>query len=167
MDTKQRWLQHYQLKDLPRSGWLRKGIETPESVAAHSWGLALLCMEFAPRVEPTLDVNKTLQLALVHDLPEVIVGDITPHDPISKQEKQQQEQHAAQHLLSDQMHELWKEYDSNTTRESQFVHAMDKIDMALQALVYAPQTNTSEFLASAKQKIPPDLDWIWYELDLP
>ena len=165
MNSQKRWLKNYQLKSLSRSGWLRKGIETPESVAAHSWGLALLCMEFAPRVEPTLDVNKTLQLALVHDLPEVIVGDITPHDSISKQEKQQQEQHAAQHLLSDQMHELWNHYRSVINPMTG--DAMDKIDMALQALVYAPQTNTSEFLASAKQKIPPDLNWIWYELDLP
>ena len=167
MNNKERWLKHYQLKSLPRSGWLRKGIETPESVAAHSWGLALLCLEYAPRVKPALNINRTLQLALVHDLPEVIVGDITPHDSISKKDKQQQEQQAAQHLLSDQMHELWKEYDEHATPESRFVHTMDKIDMALQALVYNPLTDTSEFIDSAKQKIPTDLVWIWYELDLP
>ena len=44
---------------------------------------------------------------------------------------------------------------------------MGKIDMALQALVYSSLTDTSEFIESAKRKIPSDLFWIWYELDLP
>ena len=167
MDNKQRWQQYYHLKSLPRSGWLRKGIDPVESVAAHSWGLALLCMEFAPRVEPPLNVKKTLQLALAHDLPEVIVGDITPHDGISVQEKHCREQAAAQSILTPQTYTLWREYDQNSSREAKFVHCMDKIDMALQATMYETQADTSEFIQSAWNKIPADWQWIWEALDLP
>ena len=81
------------MKHLDRAGWLRVGIENPESVAAHSWGLALLCLRLAPK---ELDLQRVLSIALVHDLPEVIAGDITPHDNISKKHKQKLELQAAQ-----------------------------------------------------------------------
>ena len=40
------------LKQIPRTGWVRSGIKAPESVAAHSWGMAVLAMELCP---PELD----------------------------------------------------------------------------------------------------------------
>ena len=55
------WQKAFELKSLPRAGWLRKGITHPESVAAHSWGLSMLCLEFAPRVHPPLDLEKGTQ----------------------------------------------------------------------------------------------------------
>lgn len=160
------WLKAFELKALPRAGWIRRGIEHPESVAAHSWGLAILCLEFAPRVQPTLNIEKVLKLALTHDVPEVLVGDITPHDGIPKVQKRAFEQHAAQTILNSNMLEWWEEYDRNDTPEALFVHAMDKIDMALQAMLYQNQTDTREFILSAWQKLPTELRWIWYELGI-
>jgi len=160
------WQTAYALKALPRTGWLRKDIELPESVAAHSWGLAMLCLEFAPRIEPPLDISRVLQLALVHDAPEAIVGDITPHDGITKVEKQQLEKMAASKMLAPHMFNLWIEYEENTTREAQFVHAMDKIDMALQASIYASEADTTEFIQSAWKKTPKEYHWIWTEINL-
>lgn len=141
------------LKSLPRAGWVRVGIEQPESVAAHSWGLAMLCMEWAPKSTVSLDITKVLQIALLHDLPEVIVGDITPHDNISKQEKHRLEEAAARQILPPHLYQLWKEYMLNQSPEAQFVHQMDKIDMAIQALVYEGQADTNEFVDSAHRKL--------------
>ena len=37
-----------QLKDIPRTVWIRAGGENPESVAAHSWGMAVLALRLCP-----------------------------------------------------------------------------------------------------------------------
>ena len=42
------------------------------------------------------------------------------------------------------MLEWWQEYENNDTLEARFVHAMDKIDMALQAMLYQNQANTED-----------------------
>ena len=73
-------LEMLELKQLSRTGWVRSGVENPESVAAHSWGMAVLALRLAPK---ELDTEKILSLCLVHDLPEVRVGDLTPHDDTS------------------------------------------------------------------------------------
>lgn len=56
-----------------------------ESVADHSWRMALLCMLFSE--EKNIDISKCMKFAIIHDLSEVIVGDITPRDDISAKEK--------------------------------------------------------------------------------
>ena len=65
------------LKDVIRSGWQRVGIESPESVASHSWGMSALALRLCPE---NLDLSKVLSLCIIHDIPEIIVGDLTPHD---------------------------------------------------------------------------------------
>jgi len=139
--------QAYLLKHLDRAGWLRIGIDHPESVAAHSWGVALLCLQFAPK---GLNKEKLLTLAILHDLPEVIVGDLTPHDNVSKSEKHSREEAAAQDLLPPELFTLWKEGQEKSSPEAKFLHIMDKLDMALQAKQYQHLTDTTEFLDSAE-----------------
>ena len=65
------------LKDVARQGWVNAGVSNPESVAAHSWGMAVLALKLCPE---NLNLEHVLKLCLVHDLPEVIVGDLTPRD---------------------------------------------------------------------------------------
>ena len=72
------------LKRVVRAGWTRFPIGNPESVAAHCWGMGLLALLTCP---PELDREKVITLALIHDLAEVIVGDITPLDGVPKDEK--------------------------------------------------------------------------------
>ena len=147
-------LEAYKLKALARAGWIRAGIKTPESVAAHSWGLSLLISVLAPK---HLDQLKMYHMAIAHDLPEVITGDITPHDGISKIEKKKRETAAAQSFLPQHILQAWQEYEQNKTPEAQFVHMLDKLDMALQAQLYAKEANTQEFIDSAKPHIPQEL----------
>ena len=71
----------FALKDIKRAGWTRIGIEQPESVAAHSWGMCWLIMALAP---DNIDRPKAIQLAILHDLAEARVGDITPHDGVPR-----------------------------------------------------------------------------------
>ena len=64
------------LERLPRTGWILCGIPQPESVAAHSFGTALVALALGPAVDPPLDVDRAAILGLVHDTPEVLLGDI-------------------------------------------------------------------------------------------
>ena len=72
------------LKEVDRAGWKRSGLTDVESVAGHSWGVAFLAMQICP---PELDRLKVIEMAVCHDVAEVRVGDITPHDGISAEEK--------------------------------------------------------------------------------
>ena len=137
------------LKQLPRTGWVRSGINNPESVAAHSWGMALLALKLIP---DELNLSKVLAMCLVHDLPEVRVGDLTPHDDIST--KAEDEYKAMQEIAPEWL-ELFVEYEQGETAEARFVKQIDKLDMGLQALHYQNETNIdlNEFIMSAKAKI--------------
>jgi putative hydrolase of HD superfamily len=68
------------LKSLKRAGWIDRGVpvELAESVAEHSFQTALIAW-LAASDDPTLDRDRVLKLALVHDLPEALMGDMTPY----------------------------------------------------------------------------------------
>lgn len=66
------------LKRIPRSGWVNRGVKDPESIADHTFRMALIAW-FVGRGK-NLDLLKLLKMALVHDLCEVYAGDATPHD---------------------------------------------------------------------------------------
>lgn len=136
-----------QIKDLPRSGWLCKKVENPETVADHSLGLALLVLLFTP---DNLDRDKCLRLAVVHDLAEAKIGDFTPFDDISREEKRRLEQRAqaevVQELVQMELAELFKEYEENTTAEARFVHDLDRLEAVLQAKYYEDNNRAAENL---------------------
>jgi len=146
------------LKDVQREGWKRHGINSPESVAAHSWGVSWLVLVLCPT---HLDRHRALAMAILHDLPEVRCGDITPHDNVSPLEKTQREATALAGLLSespqrDDLFEMWEDYQYASSPEARFVKACDKLDMALQAESYSeqfPAAELQEFIDSALNKL--------------
>jgi putative hydrolase of HD superfamily len=143
------------LKHTARAGWVRAGIDAPESVAAHSWGMSLLALAACP---PELDLARVLALCAVHDLPECEVGDITPHDGVSPEEKRSRERQAAARLFAahPRLWGLWEEYEQQRSPEARFVKALDKADMGAQAQVYAQQrgADTRPFVESALRGLP-------------
>lgn len=145
-DTLREWLG---LKDLPRTGWVRSGVRDPESVAAHSWGMAVLALHFAPK---DLDMAKVLAMCIIHDLPEVRVGDLTPHDEVRN--KAELEASAMSELAPEWLG-LFHEYESGHSEEAKFVKQIDKLDMGLQASIYQSrqELDLSEFTNSAKLKV--------------
>jgi putative hydrolases of HD superfamily len=69
------------LKKLKRKGWVLKNVSNPESVAEHSFQTSIMVLLLADKFN--LDKSKCIQMALIHDVCECIVGDITPHDNIA------------------------------------------------------------------------------------
>ncbi len=144
------------LKQLLRKGWVRHNIPQPESVAAHSFRLSLMAQILAPALG--LDVGRCLQMAIIHDIAESQIGDITPHDPITPQKKIEIEHQAMQNLINllpdrATILNLWQEYLAQETLESKFVNQLDKLEMVLQAKEYQkdnPTADLKEFWNSTK-----------------
>jgi len=139
------------LKHLDRAGWVLAGHNAPESVAAHSWGVALRCLQHCPE---GLDLARVLSLAIVHDLAEAEVGDITPHDGVAKEDKATMERDAMR-TIAPQWLDLWEEYEQGVSPEAAFVRRMDALDMAKQANAYgeADMLDPDPFLASAERRL--------------
>ncbi|MBR5598449.1 MAG: HD domain-containing protein [Alphaproteobacteria bacterium] len=153
-------LKHTQnLKHLQRTGWKRKNISNPETVASHSWNMAMIALYLEKEFSRDYDIQKVINLCLVHDLGESIIGDITP-DEKSYQNKQDKEIEAIKTISAnssfDKLYDLFIEYEENKTKEANLAHDLDQIDMYAQSLYYENEDslqNLEEFRNSALSKI--------------
>src|SRR5436309_8629270 len=68
------------LKEVRRKGWVDRGVPDAESVADHSYRVALLAWALARR--RGLDAERAMLIGLVHDLAEAELGDETPFDTL-------------------------------------------------------------------------------------
>ena len=148
------------LKRTQRTGWVDVGVYQPESVADHTFRTAVLCMLYAD--VQGLDTLKILRMALIHDLPEAMIGDLMPSQK-NAQTKQNEKNviHGILGLLPVMEKEnylaVWNEYQEGKTKESKAVRQLDKIEMALQAKEYEKMgtatKNLKRFIKSAKASI--------------
>ncbi len=154
------------LKSEARRGWIRKvGITKPESVADHSYRTALMAMLFAEL--KGLDVCRALKMAILHDLPEAIIGDATPEET-SPRERRKQKHWAMMNLISKlpvsvriEYGSLWNELMKNQSDEARLVSQVDKLEMAIQASEYVQQgyneSLLKEFFETAHRAVKVDL----------
>jgi putative hydrolases of HD superfamily len=150
------------LKAERRRGWVKKlGMEHPESVADHSYRTAVMAMFVSD--SRGLDTGKAMRLALLHDLPESIVGDAMPEERSGKR-KIETETKAMGEILSELPKDLrklyreaWEEFVEGKSEESLLVRQLDKLEMAIQAWEYANESGNSsrarEFWSSAREHI--------------
>lgn len=147
------------LKQLFRQGWLRAGVPEArcESVAEHSFMVALLSLLVAEDRYPDLDAARVVKMALLHDLAEALAGDITLHDGVPREEKVRRERDAMGAILrglpgEEGLLATWEEYESGATREARLVRQIDRLEMALQGCVYEHQLglDLGQFFESAR-----------------
>jgi adenylate cyclase len=103
-----------------------------ENDAEHTFMLALVASAVAEKYYPELSLDKVERFSLVHDLPEVRVGDINTFDvtPAELAEKERREQEAVQELLGilpPSLSAALEEYERQDVPEAVFVRAIDKI----------------------------------------
>jgi putative hydrolases of HD superfamily len=127
------------LKHVRRAGWLFAGVHDPETVAEHSFrvaiaGIALATLEGA-------DPARTAALCILHDSPESRIGDIeavgraylvTP----SPEAVNTHQTAAMPDALADVFRELIHAYEAEDTIEARLAHDADKIETLLQAREY-------------------------------
>lgn len=142
-------------KDEKRTGWVNEKVSLPESVADHMFRMsvmALTCVELGCSGSGSgrIDTFRAVQIALVHDLAEALVGDITPtqFSGVAKEKKHQLEMQAMNTICdklrgahidsrtSEYMMDLWLEYEGGQTPTAKYVKNLDKLDMYLQAYEY-------------------------------
>lgn len=129
-----------QLKRTKRTGWLYYNITDCESIADHMYRMGI--MGFLANSE--LDNSKCIKIALVHDIAESVVGDITPFDGITKEEKHYREYSTIVYLrdlikpinsaAAEEIFSLWNEYENITSPEARFVKDCDKFEFMVQCL---------------------------------
>jgi len=147
------------LKLLPRTGWLQRGVAGVESVAEHTYGVAMLAL-LAGDAVGGLDRGKLLAIALLHDLAETLLGDLpaSARRIIGAESKHIAERRALEELLAhtpdrERYLQLWAEYADGGSAEARLVKGLDRIEMLVQALAYerAGNRNLAEFWHDAEQ----------------
>jgi putative hydrolase of HD superfamily len=137
-----------------------------ESVADHSWRLAMLVLTFANKLSKPLDLEKALTMALIHDIPEIIAGDASPlgesgtgkdshaYNPKIQAVRHTDEKAAAKAIFAkldtnegNNLYELWLEIETLANFEAQVVKALDKIEAMSQVLEWRKGHMFPEHLA--------------------
>ena len=144
------------LKDIQRKGWKNKlSLDNVESVADHSYSMTLMAMILSDL--QGLDSTKIMKMSLLHDLVESVVGDFTPEE-ISKIKKQELENKEMKIILSmlpnnliSEYSDLWNEFQKHESKESTFVHELDRLEMLYQAKKYLND-------GISREKIQPFID---------
>ena len=150
------------LKKIQRQGWIDKlSIENPESVADHSYSMALMGMIISDM--ENYNSEKIIKMILLHDLAESKIGDYMPGE-IPIDEKNALENNAFSKIIEKlpanvktQYDTLWNEYQKNDSSEAKLVHQLDRLEMALQAKIYQNEGHSKEklraFFESAENEI--------------
>ncbi|KAK1381000.1 5'-deoxynucleotidase [Heracleum sosnowskyi] len=159
----------HSLKTTKRKGWINHGIKGPESIADHMYRMALMALIAGDN--SGVNRERCIKIALVHDIAEAIVGDITPSDGVPKVEKSRMEQAALNEMCkvlgggmrADEIQELWAEYENNSSIEANLVKDFDKVEMILQALEYETEHGMvlDEFFVSTAGKFQTDIGKSW------
>ncbi len=146
-----------ELKSLERTGWKERDIKNPESVADHTFSVAVLVMQMSDKMK--LDTEKCMRMALLHEIAEAKIGDITPQNPKYKN-KVKFEKEAIKKIIKETGNDFFvpvlEEYEKNLSKEANLVHDMDKIEMLIQALDYEkkhPDKNLQEFFDYVNGKL--------------
>lgn len=122
------------LKDTTRHCTSSKG--KPESVAEHSWRLSLMAM-LLRREFPELNVDRVIEMCLIHDLGECFTGDIpaflkTETDRRTEEELLRDWVASLPAGLSEDLASLYAEMNAQETGEAKLYKALDKLEAVIQ-----------------------------------
>lgn len=136
------------LKSTLRHNWTSTGRQ--EDSSQHSWRAALFFIIAHKMFNFDVDPHKTLVMLLIHDIPELVNGDIAGFkkttDPKAHKAHKQRESQAAKELFSTapdpvnayftQLHE---EFEKKETNEAKLAHVIEKLESQLQHLDSGPE----------------------------
>ena len=126
------------LKSELRHSWTSSGRQ--ESVAEHSWQMALMAVLMHRHLEHPVDLERTLAMITVHDLVEAIAGDVpffeTGERKTTKRARELQAMAEIQETLPPEtgawVAGLWHEFEDRTTPEARFAVAIDNLEVQIQ-----------------------------------
>eukprot|EP01063_Lacrimia_lanifica_P038824 TRINITY_DN8358_c0_g1_i1.p1 TRINITY_DN8358_c0_g1~~TRINITY_DN8358_c0_g1_i1.p1 ORF type:complete len:246 (+),score=90.56 TRINITY_DN8358_c0_g1_i1:72-809(+) len=135
------------LKKTKRTGWVENGVPLfhVESVGDHSHRMALITLL---NRDPDVDTDKLVRVALMHDVAESIVGDLSPkqmrEQGISKEDKFRMEKAAMVKIaaqldhpaMTARLYDYWEEYERLESKEALWIKDIDYLEMCIQAFTY-------------------------------
>ena len=135
-----------ELKDKIRRGWKIWNIdrERVESVAEHIYGTCILAISIDSEFELDIDIYKVVMMIVLHEIEEIKIGDLTPFDKVTKEEKRKIGKQAVEEILNTlnkkvQYIELIEEFESMKTKESTFAKMCDKLEVDIQCKIYCEE----------------------------
>ncbi len=131
------------LKYKIRQGWIYWDInkERIESVAEHIYGTCILAISIHSQFDVDIDIDKVVKMLTLHELEEVIIGDITPFDNVTLEEKAARGKVAVEKILDtlikkEDYLKLIEEFEAKETKEAEFAYLCDKLECNLQIKAY-------------------------------
>ncbi|EHQ26426.1 HD domain-containing protein [Mucilaginibacter paludis] len=128
------------LKKLTRHSWLSDGRQ--ESVAEHTWRISIMFILVEPHLGIKVDSLKTLEMIVIHDIIEIIAGDVWAFDAFNKETRElkiQREMAAIDEIrktldneTGEKFHALWHEFEAKETNEAKVANALDKLEAQIQ-----------------------------------
>ena len=113
------------------------GLDRYENAAEHSWQACLLAQLLSKYASAPLDIVRVTELLLVHDIPEIDVGDQIVYQA-KDNSRAEAERAAAARIFgllpehqADWLMSRWQEYEDRKTREAVFAHAIDRLTPVL------------------------------------
>jgi 5'-deoxynucleotidase YfbR-like HD superfamily hydrolase len=126
------------LKTTMRHSWTSDS-NRQESTAEHTWLLCLIAITIFDELEVKIDQLKVLKMLIIHDLAEVIIGDIPAFDTEGRKGKKEREKAAMKQLVNNlpektrnEFLELFEECEAKSTHEAKIAQAIDKFEAPLQ-----------------------------------
>lgn len=112
-----------------------------ENSAEHSWHFAVAAMSLAPFAPENVEISRVVQMALLHDIVEIDVGDVLVYDLAARAAVAEKEAAAAKRLFGllpepqcSEFLQLWQEYEAGESADARFAGALDRILPILQNL---------------------------------
>ncbi|MEE3343763.1 MAG: HD domain-containing protein [Bacilli bacterium] len=131
------------LGDLVRSGPIQWKVDRfrTEDVKDHIFDLILMVKLIKPYLPDYIDTNKMIDYAIVHDLEEVITGDITTFEGVTKEEKERVNKIAMDYLISEygnilNINKLFNDFENKFDIEAKVLHMLDKVSSSISFLKY-------------------------------
>lgn len=155
------------LKTKERSGWIEWNViaRRIESIAEHVFSVQQLAWLIYSEAELELNIEHVISMLSLHETEEVKIGDITPFDGISENEKMRMGNEAVEELLGDlkqkaRMRYLIDEFNERKTIEARFAYLCDKLDCDLQAKRYSDEGRCTIDCAPKALQDNPDIQRI-------
>lgn len=114
------------------------GSDRRENDAEHSYHISVMALILQKYAKDEIDVNKVIQMLLIHDLVEIYAGDTYAYDVKANLDKSKREQEAMVKIknqlssdIADLIESLWLEFEERQTKESKYANAMDRLQPLL------------------------------------
>ncbi|MFP3144413.1 MAG: HD domain-containing protein [Caldisphaera sp.] len=143
----------YSLNSIARSGWMIKGVEPckAETVSQHLFASALIALEISSSLE-NVDKYKAASIALIHDIGESIIGDISKTASVNKSKT---EKEAIEKIdVNKDIKQLYTLYESGNTLEGIIAKISDLLSTYLISLKYEKEGyNVREIKNNVREQI--------------